>query len=191
MSSRSASVPMAKRYQPNDLEALSDQIAQTFECIRIHELNRVFSGLIVNVASTPSAQLTGVGNTTWSFNISSGLVSVDGSVGSVAALVDEAIHAGSFLTGLTSGKSCIAAIVAKNDAGTISVVSVKGTPATTGSQKRPTDAEIQTVVGTGLHWVKLAECTLNRTGDTMVTEAFDNGVRPILGVNAAYAMGDL
>jgi hypothetical protein len=59
---------------------------------------------------------------------------------------------------------------------------VKGTPDTTGTQVAPTDAEIQTAVGAGNDWVKIAECTLNRTGDTTVTESQDNTGRPVLGV---------
>jgi hypothetical protein len=119
------------------------------------------------------------------------LANVDGVLGDIAAAADFDIHSASFLTGLVNGASCIAAIVAKNVSGTVTVVAVKGTPATTGSQRAPTDAEIQAAVGASNPWVKIGECTLNRTGDTTVTETQDNSLRPMLGINVPYSLGDL
>ena len=127
--------------------------------------------------TTPNAQLTGTGNTTWNVDVAEYAAGLDedGTMKHdiVAAGADLSIHAGSYLTGFANGNSCVAAIVAKNDAGTISTDSVKGTPATTGTQVAPTDAEITAEVG-HTNWIKLGETTLNRTADTTVTESHDN-----------------
>jgi hypothetical protein len=124
--------------------------------------------------STGSSQLTGTGNTTWNVNIAAYECEVGGLKKAFAAAADFSIHASSYLTGFANGTSCIAAIVAKNVSGTITTVAVKGTPATTGTQVAPTDAEIQAAVGATNSWVKVGECILNRTGDTTVTEDQDN-----------------
>jgi hypothetical protein len=126
--------------------------------------------------STGSSQLTGTGNTTWNVNIAAFECIVGGVKKVFAAQADFSIHAGSFLAGLVNGASCLAAIVAQNNGGTVTCVAVKGTPATTGSQVAPTDAQIQSAIGATLPWVKVGECLLNRTGDTAVTESQDNVV---------------
>lgn len=192
MSSRSVSTHANKErtVRPSDLDQLSDIIALYFESIRTHHHNHVMAGGLAVDPTTGSSQLTGTGNTTWNVNVGQLLASVDGVAVELAAAADFAIHSGSFLTGLADGSSCIAALVLKNVAGTITMVAVKGTPAVTGSQVAPTDAEIQTAVGAGNEWVKLAECTLNRTADTTVTETQDNSVRPMLGINVDLFTGD-
>lgn len=157
----------------------------------------VVEGLRAEGPTTPSSQLTGTGNTTWNAgDIDAGWVCLDGVFKKFAAQTSFSIHASSFLTGLTSGKSCIAAIVCKNVTGTITMVAVKGTPATTGSQVAPTSAEIQAAVGAGNHWAKVMECTLNRTGDTTVTESRDltkrdlsSGLGSTSGVTLATVKG--
>lgn len=178
-----------KDYQPSDMAHLSDVIANYFEMVRAHGRNHVEGG-IVKDPTTPSAQLTGTGNTTWSCDIEALFSAVAGVGFESAVQADVAIHSGSFLTGLVNGASCIAAVVLKNVAGTVTQAIVVGTPATTGSQLAPTDAEIQAAVGAGNEWVKIAECTLNRTGDTTVTETQNNLVRPILGVTVDANIGD-
>jgi hypothetical protein len=134
----------------------------------------VVEGLMAVAPTTPSTQATGVGNTLWNAgNIAAGWVEVGGVLKNFALQDDFNIHTGSFLTGLTSGKSCVAAIVCKNVTGTVTMVAVKGAPATTGTQVAPTTAEIQTAVGSGNKWCKVMECLLNRTGDVTVTESRD------------------
>jgi len=89
------------------------------------------------------------------------------------------------------GASAVAAIVAYGTAGTILVV--RGAAATTGSQVAPTNAAIQTAVDlltSGAPWVKLGETTLNRTGNTTVTQTYDNTQRPSLAINQDAGFGD-
>jgi hypothetical protein len=166
---------------PSDLAQQTHNIARYFGELALHERNKVLAGGIGADPTTPSSQLTGTGDTTWQCDHSAVEGIVDGVLGAAAAGVDLAIHSGSFLTGLVVGASCVAAIVLKNDTGVISVDVVVGTPATTGAQKAPTDAEIQTALGAGVEWIRLFESTINRTADTTVTESQNNQVRPILG----------
>jgi len=193
MSSRSvvAVSRKSKKYQPENLEELSDVIATWFEAIRAHETNKVLLDLLTAAPTTPSSQATGTGTTVWNINIARGQVVVDGVIAEFAAAGDFAIHSATFLTGLISGASCRARIVAKNVTGTITVVAVKGTPATTGSEKAPSDADVQAAVGAGNEWIELAQAVLNRTADTAVTQAQHNQFRPVLGSTVDASFGDL
>jgi hypothetical protein len=86
------------------------------------------------------------------------------------------------ITSTSSNKSVVAAIVAKNVSGTITIVPVKGTVADVGSAVPPIDSVIQAAVGANNEWVKIGEVTLSRTGDTTVAESKNSLQRPILGV---------
>jgi hypothetical protein len=134
----------------------------------------VVEGLMAVDPSAPSTQASGVGSTVWNAgNIEKGWVEVSGVLEDFAAQANFNIHTGSFLTGLVDTFSCKAAIVCKNEHGTVTMIAVKGAPALTANVVAPTDAEIGTAVGAGHTWCKIMECTLNRTGDTAVTESRD------------------
>lgn len=139
--------------------------------------DRIATGCMVGAPTTASSQATGAGATDWNVNLDKGLVVVNGVVGELAAAVDFNVHTGSNL--LASGQSAKAAIVVKKDGSTFSFVAAVGAAATTGSEVAPTDAQIQTAVGAGLPWLKVAECTLNRTGDLTVTQSQDNTKRDV------------
>jgi len=136
----------------------------------------VLSGGEMSGPTTGSTQASGVGNTDWNIDLAAGLYEVNSTVDAVAASADFDIHSASFLTGLANGSSCIAAIVVKDTAGTLSYDKVKGTPATTGTQVAPTTAEIDTGIG-HQNWTKLGEVTINRDGDTSVTESYSMATR--------------
>jgi hypothetical protein len=136
--------------------------------------------LRADAPTTASTQVTGAGATTWRVNLSAGLAIVDGVVKDFVAQADRVIHSATQL--VTSGQSCVAAIVAKNVAGTITLVDVKGVAATTGAQVAPSDATIQAAVGAGVSWVKVCEITINRTADTTVTQSQDNSKGDV-GIN--------
>lgn len=180
MGSRSVNTT-SNHVTPSALALQTDLVARYFAESLVDRKNRVESGLLASAPTTASTQATGAGNTTWRVNLSAGVVVVGGVAKSLDVAADTSIHSGSQL--VTNGQSCIAALVAKNVTGTVSVQAVKGTAATTGSQVAPSDAAIQTAVGADNAWVKLAECTINRTGDTTVTQSENNAMRPILGVN--------
>lgn len=188
MSVRSARHTQIK-LDPSDLAHQTHAVANYFQMMKTHEANRIHAGGIVKDPTTPSAQLTGTGHTTWSIDVEALIAACGAVLKELAVQADAVIHSGSYLTGFANGSSCIAAVVLKNVSGTVTQAVVKGTPATTGSQVPPTDAEIQAAVGAGNDWVKFAEVTLNRTGDTTVTESQDNTLRPVLGVNVDTNFG--
>jgi hypothetical protein len=126
---------------------------------------------IASAPTTASTQATGTGNTVWRVNVAAATVAVGAATIAIAAAADFVIHTGSLL--VANGQSCRATIVAKNVSGIITEVAVKGAAATTGTELAPTDAEIQTAVGAGNPWWRLADCILNRTGDVTVTQAQD------------------
>lgn len=190
MSGRSATSPTRNSVQPSAFAQATTKVAQELEALRYHFKN-MLDGCLLAAPSTPSSQASGVGNTLWNVNIGSGTKIVNGVALNQAEVADETIHSGSLLTGLINGTSAITAIVAYGVSGTI--LAVTGTPATTGSQVAPTDAEIQAAVDlltADAPWVKLGETTLNRTGDTTVTQTYDNTKRPLLAVNQDSGFGD-
>lgn len=126
---------------------------------------------IASAPTTASTQVTGAGATTWRVNVAAITVAVGRTTQSIAAAADFSVHSGSQL--VTNGQSCRATIVAKNVSGVVSVVAVKGSAATTGSEVAPTKAQIQTAVGTGNSWTRLADIRISRTADTTVTQSED------------------
>jgi hypothetical protein len=171
--------PTGAADDPTLAEALRD-IADDLERLKNPGEGSLRSGGVVladwpllDDPTTGSSQLTGTGNTTWNVNVAAFQCTVGGVAKEFAAAADFSIHSGSFLAGLVNGASCIAAIIAQNDGGTVTCVAVKGTPDTTGSEVAPTDDEIQAAIGSTLPWIKVGECTLTRDGDTSVTETQD------------------
>ena len=191
MGNRSETSP-SRHLTPSKAAHSSDKLIQEIEMIRYHEQNKVIAGLRVGTPTTGSTQGSGAaGATDWNVNIEAGIVVVGGVAKDFAAQADYNVHTGSVYPGLTAAsKSAIAAIVCKNVSGTVTMVVVEGTVATTGSQVAPTDAEIQAAVGAGNAWVKIAEVTINRTADTAVTQSEDPTKRPLLGVNQDSGFGD-
>jgi hypothetical protein len=172
------------------MQNVLDQVLQELEALRNEMQNRVLYGGRVAAPTTSSTQASGVGNTTWRVNISEIMAVVGGVAADIAAQADYAIHSGSLYTGLSSGNSAVATVVMQNSGGTVSMAVVKGAAAATGSQVAPTDAEIQAALGAGVEWIKVAECLLNRTADTTVTQSQDNLVRPMTSVNEETSFGD-
>lgn len=168
---------------PSELAHQTHAITNYFNAIKTHEANKVHEGGLAAAPTTASSQLTGAaGVTEWRINMGLMLVAVGGVMAEIAADADKVLHDTTVL--LTAvGKSCKAAIVAKNVAGTVTVVAVKGLAADTADALLPTDANLQAAVGAGNAWVLLAECLITRSGDTAVTQAQNNLVRPQLGVN--------
>lgn len=163
-------------------------LAQLVRILRDHFNNCVAGGVIEPTApTTASTQATGAsGVTVVRVNLPAFTVVVDGVQKSFTAEADRVLHDTTVYTGvdsstLTSGKSAIITIVAKNASGTVSLVNVKGGTATTGSQVEATDAQIDTAVSS-VEWVKVCEVLINRTGDTTITQSQDGQDAPCLGV---------
>jgi len=137
-------------------------------------------GLLAGAPTTPSAQTTGAAETAWRVDLAAGLVAVGGVKKEFAAEADRVLHDTTEL--VENGESAVAAIVAELEAGAVALINVKGAAATTGTQVAPTDAEIEAALSTaGNPWVKICECTVNRTGDTSLTQTQDNTKRPLVG----------
>lgn len=188
MGTRSELSP-TRHIQPAHVAHHFDKILQDVEALRQHFKNSIVAGGIIKAPTTASTQITGAGATTWNVDVEAMVVCVDGVVAHIAAAADHSIHATTQL--MANLYSCVAAIVAKNVSGTISLASVKGTAALTATGAvAPTDAEIQTGVAAGNAWVKVGETTLNRTADTTVTQTYDSTKRSVLGVNVDVSFGD-
>jgi hypothetical protein len=164
-------------------------LGQLLRRIRDHQKNRVLGHVRALDPTTASTQLTGsTGVTEVRVNLPSMTVCVNGTQKEFAAEADRVLHdttvyTGSGSTTLTSGKSAIITIVAENAAGTVALKNIKGATATTGAQVAPTDTIIAAGCTSGAAWVKLFNVTINRTGDTTITQSQDSTVQPTLGIN--------
>ncbi len=139
---------------------------------------RNVQGGLASAPTTPSTQATGAGITVWRVNLSHIIAMIGGNTFEQVATADYVIHDTTQYPSLDSLDSAVASLVLKRAAnGTITLIVVKGAAAVTPAQVAPTDAEIQTAVGAGLQWLRLADCTINRTADTTVTQSQDNKVR--------------
>jgi len=188
MSTKSIPVP-TYRVQPSVMAGAYDKLVKDLMNLRNWFQNHV-EGLKIVTPTSASTQGASAGNTTWNVNVESGIVVVNGTALEVAAAADLALHSGSIYTGgLASGQSAIATIVYKLDT-TVSRVVVKGAAATTGAQVAPTDVAIRAACGAGKPWVKVCECTINRTADTTVTQSQNNLLRPMPAVLSEADFGD-
>lgn len=147
--------------------------------------NRVVDGLLGSAPTTASVQATGAtGSATYRANFSAGRVIVDQTVKEFTSQADFALFA-TAPSIVPNGSSVVFAVVAvKSAAGAVTLQSVPGTVAVTGSQVPATKAQIQQAVGVGLHWVLIGNYTVNRTGDiNTLTQSYDNSAAD-LGQNA-------
>ena len=154
------------------LRDIADDIANLHSGGNSDAAGRVFHGGLVTAPTTPSAQLTGSGNTTWNVNVSACEAVVNSVDSPVAASADEGIHSGSNLLSAV-GQACYAWVLLVESGGTVSISSVKGTAAAAASAAAPTDAQITAGVGHS-NWIKLALCYIERTADTAVTQTQTN-----------------
>lgn len=141
--------------------------------------DRVMQGCLVGAPTTASSQVTGTGASDFNADITAGLVLVDGTKKEFAVQADFDVASAAAAL-MTAGQSIVYSIIAlKNPvAGTISMVSLPGAAATTGSQVALTDAEITALYAVGTQWIRIANVTVNRTADTIITQSADNTVRP-------------
>ncbi len=160
--------------------------------------NSILTGLLSSAPTTASTQATGAtGATVVRVNLSAGIITVAGVAKEFTAEADRVLHDTTVYTGADAGAgtstlttaNCYAyiTIVAKNAAGTISLVNCKGGTATSAAlalAARCTDAEIDTKVS-NVPWVRVCDVQIYRSGDTAISQVQDNTVRPILGSNCS------
>jgi hypothetical protein len=196
-SARSIVAAATGTYQPSTKFHLPQAIATMFQQIRTHFRNFVLHGILTIAPTTGSTQATGAaGITVLLVNCNAGEVCVNGVIASFVAEVDRVLHNSTVYTGvdsstLTEGRDAYVTIVAKNDTGTVTLANVKGPTATHGAAVPASDAQIQTFLGAGVAWIKVAEVLVYRDTDTTVAQTQSNAVRPILGVNIDTGFGNL
>lgn len=178
-------------------------VAQLVRRLRDHFRNCVQGNQpVASLATTASTQATGAtGATVARVNLAAFKVCVNGQQKSFTAEADRVLHDTTVYTGADAGAgtstlttaNCYAyvTIVAKSSSavlgsGTITLVNCKGATATSAAlalAARCTDAEIQTKVGAGLPWVKVADVILYRSGDTTIALTYDHTVQPMPALN--------
>ena len=142
--------------------------------------NRVVGGAVSDGGTT---QATGAGGAL-NFDIDTtaiveAVVLGVGHFEGLAAQTDADATAGADTTWTAiSGQSVVYAVVLETGAAndTPAIQAIGGTVATTGSQVPPTDAEVDTGI-THSNWTRIANVTVNRTGDLTVTVVVDDDVR--------------
>jgi len=151
-----------------DLQDVADDMAS------LHN-SRAVDGLVCLPPTSASTQATGAsGAMDWNVNVTEGFVLVNGVEAAFAVAADFDVL--SAASPIVDGNSIVGALVASEASGTTSLEVVNGASAVTGLEVPPTDAEITTGVGHS-RWVKIAELTINRTGDTTVTQSQKNSAR--------------
>jgi len=136
-------------------------------------------GAMIQPSTTGSSQITGTGNGTYLYDITPGLVVVDGKVLEIAAAADQACEAAANI--MASGKSKTYLVVAyKKTDNSVATKIVEGAVADTADVEPPSVADIEAAIPYGCPWVAIGSMTINRTGDETVTEVVDNKFRPLL-----------
>lgn len=135
-------------------------------------------GCWVSDPTTASAQVTGAGDGTYRVDITAGIVHVDKTIKEFVVVADQLLETAGDI--MADGNSKVYSVIAWRhpDTGAVALKIIGGTPATTGSQVAPTVAEIEALIPVNSAWVHIADVTVNRTGDTTVTQSQDNTKRP-------------
>lgn len=141
---------------------------------------RVVQGLLFGPPTTGSTQATGTGASDYNVNISHGLAVVDGVGYELAAQADYDLgHASTGSGILADGESIVYTFLLYRSQGDglVYLKKIAGTIALTAAVVPVTDAEIDALFPEGTIWMRLADCTVNRTGDLTLTQTYDNLVR--------------
>ena len=137
-------------------------------------VSKVIHDFLVLPPTAASTQATGAVAAVVNVNLDAGVCSFAGLLGET-----QAAQTSLNLTSppvLTIGQSVIASIYLYLVGTTVTVLAVWGTPATTGQQVAPDRVAVAAANPTKL-LVLLANTTINRTGNTTVTQVTDNTVR--------------
>lgn len=136
--------------------------------------NSVQTGLLAGAATTASTHAD-AGAYDFNVNITQGIVTVKGIIDEIAAAADFDVAHGA-ASPLTEAKPKINyTIVAKLDAGAITLLSVAG--AAGAEFVAPSTAAITTAV-THADWIKIAQVFVERTGAAACTVTINNAARP-------------
>jgi hypothetical protein len=190
-SNRLDSLEVANKTAETNATALIGSLNIRANSVDYWKRNRILSGLLVTDPTTPSSQETGAVsavfniNITEGYGIAAGLISDQEYAGTTDVDVEQSYTA---VPVLEVGQSVVLAVILRAEIGEepgSSVNAVFGTPATTGSQVPPTDDEIKYALENdefltlSPEYARIALVTLNRTGDTTVTQSADNTWRDV------------
>lgn len=148
---------------------------------------RIVYGMIPATPTTGSSQATSTGASDFNIDFKAvatgspaGLILVDGKAKQFAALADFDV-ASSAAQQMASGQSRIYTVIAFLNQldQEITLKSIPGAAAATGSQVAATDAEIDAYLAQGTTWMRICNVTVNRTADTTVTQSYDTTVREL------------
>lgn len=134
-------------------------------------------GLLATAPTSGTAQGSGTGATTWNIDVTAGDVVVGAVHKNYAAQSNFSVHASTML--VAASQSIYARLVEKNVSGTLSMVVVKGTAATTGLETAPTNSDVVTSLGATVTWRDLALLHLTRDAGTTLTQTQDNQLRTL------------
>jgi hypothetical protein len=132
-------------------------------------------GLIAYAPTNASTQGSGTGATAWRINLTPGEVQIGGYYAAFDAQADYAVHGTT--EAVDASGSVYARLVAKLVGSAVSLDVVLGTSALTGSEVAPTDAEVQTELGSTVDWCDIAMLHLMRDATTTLTQTQHNGQR--------------
>ena len=147
--------------------------------------DNIVHGAFVKPGTTGPAQLTGAGNGTFYYDITAGVVLINGYAVDIAAAADTLLEAAGDI--LADGQSKVYRIVAwlHPETAAIALKIIGGTPATTGEEVAPTDDEVAAALYKDAPWLEFGRTTINRTGDTTATQTATSNIhRPLAAVNA-------
>lgn len=166
---------------------LADDLNDLCVAIGGRDTNGIIDGLIAITPTTPSSQVAGTGATDWNINVTAGNALVDGKYKNHAAeQADFSVHDTTCLVMIN--QSVYAWLLEKNVNGTVTTVAVKGTPASTGAEEIPSDADIVAALGDTVPFIKLALLHLTRDGTTGLTQTQDVTYRQNHGHVAASSL---
>lgn len=162
---------------PSLLDAQAGQVLARLNAVTTYLATHV-DGVFITDGGTTQASGAGTAPNI-DLDNSAGLAFVNGTAAQLDAAADFDSTAGSGVAwGATSGKAVVGAVVYDADAGALDVV--LGTVAATADVEAPDDDAIDTALGHE-SWVRVADVTFTRTGDTTITVAVDHTVRPSVG----------
>lgn len=132
-------------------------------------------GCYVQAPTTASTQATGAGASDYNANASLGSVVLDGVAGYIKAAADVNLDAAAGAV-LTNGEARYYALVAWLDrlANVVRFGVVKGTIAAVASVARVSTAQVEAKIGTTNPYVVLGQTLVHRSGDTAITQTYEN-----------------
>lgn len=146
-----------------------------------HFANRVVQGFMLMAPTNGSTQATGTGASDYNVNITAGILAVGSTVKEMTVQADYDLEHASTGSGiLTLNQARVYDYVAYRSPGdgVVYLKMFKGTIADTLAAAVPvTDTEIEATMATGTYWMRIGRTTIERDGDTSISQTYDNTLR--------------